>query len=136
MMTDATLTVFSISEPFSKALSKIRESLTAANLCIAGELDVSARIRRELGLTFEPCRILLIDTPILLLESVALDRAGATLLPLHLVVFANGQSTHVEWRNAGPGALAPRLKLQNALCRALERIASRQDFEVVSHEIC
>lgn len=134
-MSDSVISAYSIPEPFGKAVAKLRHSLAAADLSIAGELDVSDRIRRQLRLKFEPCRILLVDTPFLLLESVTLDRAGAMLLPLHLVIFASGQRTHVEWLNLGGlpvGPQTPRLKLQTALCRALERIATREDLDRIA----
>lgn len=137
MSRDPGVTAYSIGEPFGKALPKIREALVSAELCITGELDISERIRRQLSLGFAPCRLLLVDTPYLMLESVTLDRAGALLLPLHLVVFATGARTQVQWLNLNsmertrlsPAALAPRFKLQTALCRALEHIALREDFD-------
>jgi uncharacterized protein (DUF302 family) len=137
MSRDPRVTAYSIGEPFGKALPKIREALIHAELCISGELDISERLQRQLSLGFEPCRLLLVDTPYLMLESVTLDRAGALLLPLHLVVFATGMRTQVQWLNLNslegnrlsPAALAPRAKLQTALCRALEPIALREDLD-------
>ena len=140
MSNDRGVTAYSLNEPFGKALPKVREALVNAELCIFGELDVSERIRRQLSLSFEPCRILLVDTPYLLLESVTLDRSGAMLLPLHLMIYAAGPRTEVEWLNLSTlertrlpaGVLAPRFKLQAALCRALERIALRRDVDRVA----
>src|SRR5205823_4611129 len=102
-----------------------------ADLSIVTEVDVSARVKRELNLGFVPCRILLVDSPCLLLEAATLDRAAAALLPLHLVLTARGPETLLYWMN--PAAITgvrlpmaaepPLLKLQSLLSRAMERIA-------------
>ena len=134
------VTAYSIAEPFGRALPKVREALVHAELCIFGELDVAQRIHRELSLGFEPCRIILVDTPYLLLESVTLDRSGALVLPLRLLVYASGSLTRIQWLNLDtlegsnlPACAAgPLHKLQNTLCRAFEPIALRADLRSIA----
>ena len=130
-MTDPAVTAYRISEPFDRALRAVREALARAELSVVTEVDVSARVKRELNLGFVPCRILLVDSPCLLLEAAALDRAAAALLPLHVVLSARGPETLVHWMCPAAiegvrlpmGAAAPLLKLQAMLTRAMERIA-------------
>jgi hypothetical protein len=85
-----------------------------------------------LRLGFVPCRILLVDSPSLLLQAATLDRAAAALMPLHLVLTARGAETFVYWISPTAiegvrlpmAAAPPLLKLQAMLTRAMERIAS------------
>lgn len=125
------VTTYRISEPFDRALRAVREALIRAELSIVSEVDVSARVKRELNMGFVPCRILLVDSPYLLLEAATLDRAAAVLMPLHVVLSARGPETLVYWicPTAIEGvrlpmaATPPLLKLQTTLTRAIERIA-------------
>lgn len=130
-----------MAEPFSKSLETIRAALAITELCISGELEVSERIQRQLRLGLAPCKILLVDSPYLLLEAVTLSRAAAVLLPLHVVLAGRGSETLVYWMNPAAisgvrlpmGAAAPVAKLQSQLSQVLERIAMRQDlYETVS----
>jgi uncharacterized protein (DUF302 family) len=98
-------------------------------------------MQRQLRLGFAPCKILLVDSPYLLLEAVTLSRAAAVLLPLHVVIAGRGRETLVYWMNpaviegAGlpAGAAAPVAKLQSLLSHVLEPIAMRQDlYQTVS----
>jgi uncharacterized protein (DUF302 family) len=113
----------------------VREALARTELSVTAELDVSDRIQRQLGLGLAPCRILLVDSPYLLLEAVALDRSAAVLLPLHVVVAGRGTQTVMHCLNppalAGAelpaGTAAPLARLQTQLERVLESVAIRQD---------
>ena len=123
------LTSYVIDAVFDQALASLREALTAAGLTISGEMDVADRIRRQLGLGFGPCRVLLVDSPYLLVEALALDRSAAALFPLHVVVFERGAATHVHWFNLAhmrhglpAAAVAPLAKLQAQLTHALESV--------------
>jgi uncharacterized protein (DUF302 family) len=125
------VTTYRISEPFDRALRAVREALTRADLSVVSEVDVSARVKRELNMGFVPCRILLVDSPCLLLEAAALDRAAAALMPLHLVISARGPETLVCWMSPTAiegvrlpmAAAQPLLKLQAMLTRVMEQIA-------------
>ena len=131
MHSEPAVTTYRISEPFDRALRAVREALARADLSIVAEVDVAARVKRELNLGFVPCRILLVDSPCLLLEAATLDRAAAALLPLHIVLSSCGAETLVCWMS--PTAIAgvrlpmaagpPLLRLQSILSRAMEQIA-------------
>ena len=128
------MTSYLIDAPFDKALDSVRHALTSVGLSISGELDIAHRIRRQLGLGLGGCRVLLVDSPYLLVEALALDRSAAALLPLHLVVSGRGAATHVQWvnlahmRQAGLpiSAEAPLAKLQSELLRALDTVGSQE----------
>src|SRR4051812_8095901 len=94
------VTAYLIPEPFERALKAVREALHRGEVSVAAELDVSARIQRELNIGFGPCRILLVDSPCLLLEACTLDRAAVALLPLHVVLCGRGPQTVVHWMSA------------------------------------
>jgi uncharacterized protein (DUF302 family) len=140
---DPAVTTYVISEPFERALKAIREILARNDVTVAGELDVAARVKRELNIGFTPCRILLVDSPYLLLEAATFDCAGAVLFPLHLVVSGRGTQTQVHTIHQAAladlrlpaGASAPLAKLQALVSRSLERIAMRRDIyqPVLSH---
>ncbi len=131
------VTAYAIARSFDVALSALREALNAAGLIVSGEMDVSGRIRRQLGLDFGPCRVLMVDSPYLLVEALALDRSAAVLLPLHVVVSARESErvTHVHWLSlAGmrqarlpAGAEAPLTKLHNTLLRILDGLARKEN---------
>jgi uncharacterized protein (DUF302 family) len=130
------VTAYVIPEPFDRALRLLRDVLGNNELSIAGEVDVSSRIKRELNIGFGPCRILLVDSPCLLLEACTLDRAAAAFVPLHLVLCGRGPQTLVHWMNPATlggvrlpaGAAAPLLKLHTLLARSVERVAMRRDL--------
>ena len=136
MNSEPAVTTYLIPEPFERALKVVRDALVRGELSIAAELDVSARIKRELNIGFGPCRILLVDSPCLLLEACTLDRAAMALLPLHVVLCGRGPQTVVHWRNPAAlgggrlptGAAAPLLKLQTQVARSIERVARRRDI--------
>ncbi|HWC98419.1 MAG TPA: DUF302 domain-containing protein, partial [Candidatus Sulfopaludibacter sp.] len=93
------VTSYLIDAPFEQALPVLRQALEAGGLSVSGEMDLSERIHRQLGLGFGACRVLLVDSPYLLLEALALDRSAAALLPLHVVVSGRGDVTCVHWMN-------------------------------------
>ena len=136
MNSEPAVTTYLISEPFERALKAIREVLARNDLSVCTELDVSARVKREVNMGFTPCRILLVDSTCLLVEAATLDCSAAVLFPLHLVVSGRGAQTQVHWINAGAiegarlptGAAVPLAKLQSLVTQSLERIAMRQDI--------
>ena len=131
MHSEPAVITYRISEPFDRALRAVRDALIRADLSIVSEVDVSARVKRALNIGFVPCRILLVDSPCLLLEAATLDRAAAVLMPLHIVLSGRGPETLVYWMSPTAiegvrlpmAAAPPLLKLQSMLARAMERIA-------------
>jgi hypothetical protein len=113
----------------------VREALSRTDLQVVTELDISGRIKRELNIGFGPCRVLLVDSPCLLMEAATLDRSAMVLLPLHIVLYGRGPQTRVHWMSPAAlagvrlpaGAAAPLNKLQALVARTLERVAMRHD---------
>jgi uncharacterized protein (DUF302 family) len=136
MHSEPAVAAYMISEPFNRALGTVREALSKTDLQVVTEVDVSARIKRQLDIGFGPCRVLLVDSPYLLLEAITLDRSAVALLPLHLVLCGRGPQTLVHWMNPAAlggvrlpaGATAPLLKLQALVARAIESVAMRHDI--------
>jgi uncharacterized protein (DUF302 family) len=141
MYSEPAVTTYLIAGPFDKALKEIREALVRGGLSIVAELDVSTRVKRELGIGFIPCRILLVDSSCLLLEAATLDDSAAALFPLHLAVSDHGAQTLIHWISPGltggarlpAGSAVPLGKLQALVARSLERIAMRRDIFQVAH---
>ncbi len=128
----ATLT---IQKPLNEAIKLLRRALAEGGLEIAADLDMAARIRKALRIEFTPCRVLLVDCPVALLEALALDRSAAVLLPLHLVVTGQDGFTMVHFLNPAAAlysglpvtARAAVSKLQARVAVAVESISIRQD---------
>jgi len=118
---------------FDVAIKRIRRALATKQLSIAVELNASRRLNRALGLRLSPCQILFIESPLLLLEAMAIDRCSAAFIPLHLVVSDAGKRTIVHLLNpeylrtddAPLGIRIPVKRLQGELVDMLEEIAKR-----------
>ena len=119
--------------PFQAALRQIRRALRDGKLSIAAEFDGKRRIQQALGLELAPCRVLLVESPRLLLEATAIDRSCAVFLPLHVVVSGFGGQTLIHILSADylahgevpVGIRMPVARLQKQLLEALEGIAER-----------
>jgi len=122
--------MYLIDEPFAKALKRMRTALAEANLRIAGEIDLSFRIRRTLLMNIPPCTVLLALPSRHITGELASDPRGAALTPLHVVVSARGARTEVHFLKARPQLdafleqplLATVEQLQRALSQTLEKI--------------
>lgn len=116
-----------IPEPFSSGLKLVRDALRDAGLSILGEFDLFGGLGRDTGVDSHPCRVIYIDSPLLLFEALALDRAAAVFLPLHVVVREDGGETRVHWINPAAifgmrlpaGAAVPLYDLQTRVSEAL-----------------
>jgi uncharacterized protein (DUF302 family) len=116
-----------IPEKFDKALKLIRTAIADMELEIAGELDMAHALYGEPAGKTSRCRILLVDCPVLMFEALALNRAAAVFIPLHVLVSAAGSQTHVSLLNPAAlfdarlpaGAADPLEKLQARVARAL-----------------
>ncbi|HSW51540.1 MAG TPA: DUF302 domain-containing protein [Bryobacteraceae bacterium] len=125
-----------IPEPFERALRLLRESLAKEGLAVPMELDLSGRMRKELGIALAPCRVLCVDSPMATVQAMAIDSACAVFLPLHLVVSGRGPQTLVHLASAAAlrsmdlpaGVKAPIRNLQTRLSLLLQRIGGRQSF--------
>ncbi|HZQ55973.1 MAG TPA: hypothetical protein VFB14_27510 [Bryobacteraceae bacterium] len=133
METQTTTMAFVLDQAFEPALAQIRQAIRQEQLSIAGEVDVAQRVRHTLEIFVPQCRVLLVDSPLLLLETTAIDRASGIFIPLHLVVSSAGSRTLVQMLNLEHirnsdlpiGIRAPVLDLQRQLARALAKVAQR-----------
>lgn len=119
-----------IAAPFEAALKLIRSALLHEDLRISKEFDVADIARFQPEMNLARCRILCVDSPLLLLEAIALDPSAAVFLPLHIVISADGRNTQVYWLNPAGiqskrlpvGAMLPLRALQARISVAMEGI--------------
>ncbi|MBV6433067.1 MAG: hypothetical protein IANPNBLG_03232 [Bryobacteraceae bacterium] len=127
---------FTIPEPYDAALRKVRTALARQGLRTPAELDIAARIRRDLGAGVAPCTVLYVDTPAILLEAVVFNRGAALLIPQALVVTGDQRQSEVLMRSPElTGAIPesvrePLRELQARIGRALAGIAERQEAQL------
>jgi uncharacterized protein (DUF302 family) len=107
--------------PFDKALKRVRAALLASGLEIADEMNLAPHGR---------CRLLLVDSPLLVFEGLALDRAAGVYFPLHVVVAAQGGRTEVSSSRTSAanarlpvGAAEPIDRLEALVAKALGTLA-------------
>jgi hypothetical protein len=101
---------------FERALPLIRRRLFERGLTVT-ELDIFGEPC--------PCAVLLADSPELLFEAIALDRAAAVFLPLHIVVSGGGNTSYVHWANPISGfGLRPPAPARAALEELYARVTA------------
>jgi hypothetical protein len=119
-----------VAAPYELALKLTRNAIRNEDLRISREFNISDIAGGLWSSQFGPCRILCVDSPLLLLEAVALDPSAAVFLPLHIVVSADGPKTHVYWLNPANmhtkrlpvGAMLPMRALQTRIIKAMDRL--------------
>lgn len=99
MNIEAAGTTRALPESFEKSLALIRRLLSTAGFSIVKEFDLSRESYFQLGIGSRSCVVLLVDTPVLLFEAIALDRSAAVFVPLHIVVTGDRDSSYVHWVN-------------------------------------
>jgi hypothetical protein len=136
-MTQEPLLTFTLAEPYEIALRMVRIALARQGLRAPVELDVTARIRQELGAGIAPCMALYVDDPAVLLEAAVFHRGAALLIPQPLVI--TGKNRHTEVLMRSPESLAaeipesvrePLLDLLKRIARAMESVAERQGAQL------
>lgn len=134
------LVTFVLPHPQQTALRMVRRALAQQGLRVAAELDVTRRIKEELGAGLAPCVVLYVDEPALLLEAVVFHRGAAALIPAPVVIAGSGHQTEilirsVEALTAGgfPASVRePLLNLHVRVLEALEGIAEREDAHLLA----
>lgn len=134
MTREKSIVTFSVGEPHQTAIRMVRRAFAQHRLRVPAELDITTRIRQELGASLAPCVVLYVDDPALLLEAVVFHRGAALLIPEPVVVSGNGRQTEVLLRSfealtegsPPPSLRAPLLNLHERMIRALETIAERE----------
>ena len=117
---------------FDKAIRLIRSALERQELSIAAELEVHGRGDSSRWKKAGLSRLLLVDSPLLLFEALALDKAAGVFLPLHVLVSSDGEQTHVSCVElpdlfevrVPAGSSRPLSVLRNRIAIALESITS------------
>jgi uncharacterized protein (DUF302 family) len=140
MINGPPLVTFRIPEPYPAALRKVRKGFTQEGLRIPIELDVTSRIKQELGAGLAPCMVVYVDDPALLLEAVIFHRDAALAIPQPVVIAGHDRHTEVLVRS--PEALlagglplstrGPLLKLHGRIVRAMETVAEREEASVTA----
>lgn len=133
MTIESATRTFAVDAPFEKARKLLRSAFSQAGLSVLADLDVSDALRQDLRISLGPCRLWLVYHPISLVETFALYPCSAVLLPLHVVLSANGGNGQVHvldpalWRPVlGAENVARLFNAQLAhLIPALERVSSR-----------
>jgi hypothetical protein len=95
---------------FNSTLNAILDALNGSGLSVVEQIDLSGRIVRHPAAPGRNCVMLLVDSPLLLFEAVALERSAAVFIPLHVVVAGDQRSTHIHWAHPADsmGLRAPR----------------------------
>ncbi len=127
------LLTFTIAEPYDVALPTVRLALERQGLRAPSELDITARIRQQLGAGVAPCIVLYVDDPAVLLEAVIFHRGAALLIPQPLVITGDNRRAEVLMRSSEfltgevPETIRdPLFDLQRRMVRAIETVADRQ----------
>src|ERR1017187_3477988 len=81
MAAESATTTYLVSETFDLAVKSVRRVLADANLKLAGELDMSGRIRQRLLIGTAPCRVFFVAAPAAAVEEVGADPRTAALTP-------------------------------------------------------
>jgi len=129
-------TTYLVTEPFEPAVKSLRKVLAEANLKLAGELDMSTRIRQTLLIGTAPCRVLFVTATRAEFEESGAAPCAAALTPLHIVVSARGSQTEIHLLRALPAQNGPLdqstaevfRRLQARIARAVERIGMVSTF--------
>lgn len=124
---------FVLEEGFESALKTLRRALAEDQLCVTAELDAAKRVRRALNIVVSPCRILLVENPLLMLEATAIDRSSAVLIPMHVVVSSGGARTlihvlstqHAQLHDFPVGARIPLARIHHQVLAVLTKVADR-----------
>ena len=129
---------FSLREPFERAVESVCRSLTNRGLRVAGQLDVSRRVQRSLGIALPPCMIVFVLPDPAAPGAPNIHPWAATFLPLHVVISGNGTQTeiqvqcrvHPEPGTEASGLIAPIKKTQAQIAEAIEAIAMRPSLVI------
>ena len=127
---------YSLREPFERAVESVCHSLKSYGLQVAGQLDVSRRVERALGIVLPPCRIVFVLPNPSRSNTCGIHPWAAIFLPLHVVISGTDAQTEILVQNrvhADPQARAlfgPVMETQTQICEAIDAIATRPSMLV------
>ena len=124
-----------IAEDFDKALKLVRHALAERELGVTSEWDPTENRCGGFGQKLQRSRLLLVDSPILMFEAMALDRAAGALFPLHVLLSADGDRTRAVFVEPATlfalrppvGAAGPLEEMKSRIRAALESAAARSE---------
>ena len=133
MTGETAATTYSIPESFDAALKLIRAALVRAGLGVVGELDISGRIQRSLGIVMAQRKVLYVWSKQSSLEAINMCPVVGIFLPLHLVVSARGKQTEIHLlaslpSNSGAPPFSAVNGLQDEVSRTIEKIAMQRSY--------
>ncbi|MGH3017549.1 MAG: DUF302 domain-containing protein [Gaiellaceae bacterium] len=92
-------TAYTLSErtalPFEDAVERVREELKREGFGVLCEIDVQATLAEKLGIERQPYTILGACNPPLAHMALETDPELGTLLPCNVVVYRDGDETHI-----------------------------------------
>jgi len=129
------LHTYLVPQKFDRALKSIRGALNEVELDVVGEFELPEDMRSHPEGEASASRILLVSSPILDFEAMALARASAVFFPLHVLVSAENEQTRVSVVNPTSlfearlpvGAGDPMDRLVARVAMALDCILERSD---------
>jgi uncharacterized protein (DUF302 family) len=124
---------YSLREPFERAVESVCASLANRGLGVAGQLDISRRVERHLGIVLPACKIVFVLPDPSALSTANIHPWAAIFLPLHIVISGNDTQTEIEVQNrvhpgsedTAPALAAPIVQTQTEILAAIEAIAVR-----------
>jgi uncharacterized protein (DUF302 family) len=120
-------------EPFERAVQTICSSLRRHGMRVAGQLDVSRRLQRSLGIILAPCEVIFVLPSLTALSADTIHPWAAVFLPLHIVISGNDCQSEIRIpntlrtaRNATDSMhYGPIVEAQRQLIEAIEAVAVR-----------
>jgi uncharacterized protein (DUF302 family) len=124
---------YSRREPFDRAVETVCRSLRSRGLHVAGQLDVSRRVERALGIVLPPCKIVFVLPNPSKSSAGSMHPWAAIFLPLHVVISGTDGQTEIQVQNrvharhepASPELFGPVMETQTQVCEAIDAIATR-----------
>ena len=124
---------YSLREPFARSVESVCRSLRSRGLQVAGQLDVSRRVERAMGIVLSPCRIIFVLPNPSKSSTGNIHPWAAIFLPLHIVISGDDAQTEIQMQNrvqavhaaAATAVFHPVMETQAQISEAIDAIAMR-----------
>lgn len=107
---------------FHRTCKLLHRLLGEGGISVVEHIELSHAFPSENAVGIRRCVLWMVDCPMLLFEAVALDRAAAVFLPLHIVITGDEHSTCIHWTHP---AEAMGLRLPPAAKRPVDTLYCR-----------